>query len=69
MSKEGKVKVINFKNLPKFQILKETLHVTHFLKLLDKICEYKMDPTNIVEDTETDWLGVGGGGGGGGGGV
>ena len=33
-----------------FRILKQTLHATHFLKLLDKMCE--MDPTSIVEDTE-----------------
>ena len=33
-------------------ILKQTLHETHILKLLDKMCKYKMDLTNIVEDTE-----------------
>ena len=61
-SKEDKVKVTNLKNLPKFQILTQTLHVTHLMKLLDKICKYEMDPTSIVEDTEwtrfcpqTDW--------------
>ena len=46
--KEDKVKVTNLKNSPKFQ----TLHVTHLLKLLDKMCKYEMDPTSIVEDTE-----------------
>ena len=35
-----------------FKILKQTLHTTHLLKLLDKMCKYKMDPTNIVQDTE-----------------
>ena len=35
-----------------FKILKQTLHATHLLKLLDKICKYEMDPTSIVEDTE-----------------
>ena len=39
-------KIINFWNL------KQTLHVTHFLKMLDKMCKYEMDPTSIVEDTE-----------------
>ena len=54
-SKEYKVKVTNLKNLPKLQIciiLKQFLHMTHFLKLLDKMCKYEMDPTSIVEDTE-----------------
>ena len=53
--KEDKVKATNLKNLPKFQnfwILKQTLHATHLLKLLDKMCKYEMDPTSIVEDTE-----------------
>ena len=55
-SKEDKVKVTNLKNLPIFffwnlWILKQTSHVTHLLKLLDKMCKYEMDPTNIVEDT------------------
>ena len=26
--------------------------MTHLLKLLDNMCKYEMDPTNIVEDTE-----------------
>ena len=51
-SKEDKVKVTNFKNLPKFQIFKQTLHATHLLKLLDKMCKYEMDPMSIVKDTE-----------------
>ena len=33
-------------------ILKQTLHATHLLKLLDKVCKYEMGPTSIVEDTE-----------------
>ena len=28
------------------------MHVTHLVKLLDKMCKYEMDPTSIVEDTE-----------------
>ena len=44
-----------FKNLPKLKnvwILKTTLHAIHLLELLDKMCKYEMDPTNIVEDAE-----------------
>ena len=33
-------------------ILKQTLHTTNLLQLLDKMCKYEMDPTRIVEDTE-----------------
>ena len=35
-----------------FLILKQALHATHLLKLLDKMCKYEMYPTSIVEDTE-----------------
>ena len=36
-----------------FLILKKkTLHATHLLKLLDKICKYEMDQVSIAEDTE-----------------
>ena len=55
MSEEDKVKVTNLKNSSKFQIfiiLKQTLHATHLLKLLDKICKYEMDLMSIVEDKE-----------------
>ena len=38
--------------MPKIQILQETLYVTHLLKLLDKMCEYDMDPTRTVGATE-----------------
>ena len=51
-SEEDKVKVTKLKNSPKFQIFKQTLHATHLLKLLDKMCKYEMDPMSIVEDTE-----------------
>ena len=47
-SKEDIVKVTNLKNSPKFQ----TLHATHLLKLLDKMCKYEKDPMSVVEDTE-----------------
>ena len=39
-SKQDKVRVTNSKNLPKLQIFKNPLHVTHFLKLLDKIVKW-----------------------------
>ena len=35
-----------------FKILQETLHGTHFLKFLDKMCKYEMDPTRTVGATE-----------------
>ena len=35
-----------------FGILHETLHVTHILKLLDKMYEYQMDLTKTVGATE-----------------
>ena len=40
-----------FAKISNFLILKQTLHVTHLLKLLDKMCKYQMDSTSIVEDT------------------
>ena len=43
------------KNPAKFPIVEfffKTQHETHLLKLLDKVYEYKMDPTIIGEDTE-----------------
>ena len=33
--------------------MKQTLHATHLLKLLDKMCKHEIDPMSIVEDT--DW--------------
>ena len=42
----------NFTKISNFWILKRALHVTHLLKLLDKMCKYEMDPMSIVEDTE-----------------
>ena len=38
-----------------FEILQEYLHVTHLLKLLDKMYKYEMDPTRIVDATERTW--------------
>ena len=38
--------------MPKLQILQETLHATHLLKLLDKMYKCEMDPTRNVEATE-----------------
>ena len=34
------------------QILQETLHMPHLLKLLDKMCKYEMDPNRTVGITE-----------------
>ena len=53
-SNEDKVsyKFTEFAKISNFEILKQTLHTTHLLKLLDKMCKYEMDPTSIVEDTE-----------------
>ena len=51
-SKHDKVKVTNVKILSKLPILKQTLHATHLMKLLDKMCKYKMDLVSIVLDTE-----------------
>ena len=47
-----KSKVHILKKLPKIQILQETIHTTHFLKLLDKMYKYEMDPTRTVGATE-----------------
>ena len=54
-SQNKTVKVTNLKNLPKLQIFnfeKKTLHTTHLLKLLDKMCKHEKDLASIVEDTE-----------------
>ena len=54
-SKQDKVKNYKFKEFAKtsnFLILKNTLHTTHPLKLLDKMCKYEMDLVSILEDTE-----------------
>ena len=41
-----------FVKITNLWILKRTLHATHLLKLLEKMCTYEMDPTSFVEDTE-----------------
>ena len=40
------------KTKTKLQIFEQPLHGTHLLKLLDKMCNYEMDPMSIVDDTE-----------------
>ena len=45
-----------FAKILNFWILKQTSHMTHLQKLLDKMCKYEMDPTSIVEDTEQTWF-------------
>ena len=37
------------------EILQETIHATHLLKLLDKMYKYEMDPTRTVGATERTW--------------
>ena len=47
-----------FQNISKnsnYKILQEFLHATHFLKLLDKMYKYEMDPTRTVDATEQTW--------------
>ena len=46
-------KVREFAKISDFLIL----HGTHLLKLLDKMCEYEMDPASIFVDTEQTRLG------------
>ena len=56
--KTDKVKVTNFKKIAKnSEILQVSLHMTHLLKLLDKIYKYEMDPTRTVGATERTWHG------------
>ena len=50
--KSQSYKFKEFAKISDFCILKQTLHMTHPQKLLDKMCKYEMDLTNIVEDTE-----------------
>ena len=38
------------------KILQHILHVTHLLKLFDKVYKYKMDPSRTVGATEWIWL-------------
>ena len=50
-----KSKLQIFKKIAKntnFEILQKNLHATHLLKLLDKMDEYEMDPTNTEGATE-----------------
>ena len=45
---EDKIEDTHFKKLNFIQ----TLHPTHFLKLLDKMYQYEIDPASIAEDRE-----------------
>ena len=47
--RESKLKI---NKTSKFEILQETLHTTHLLRLLDEMYKYKMDPTQTVGATE-----------------
>ena len=42
-----------FAKISNFLILKQTLHATHLLKSLNKMCKYEMDPTSIVEKIQS----------------
>ena len=51
--KTRKVKVTNLKKLQKIQkYFQKALHLTHLLKLLDKLYKYQMDPTRTLGATE-----------------
>ena len=52
LSQSQSYKFKEFAKITIFWILKQTLHATHLLKSLDKMCKYEMDRTIIVEDTE-----------------
>ena len=45
-------KVNNLAKTSNFGILLKTQHATHFLKSVDKMCKYEMDPASVVEVTE-----------------
>ena len=54
-SKQDKSQSYKFKKFAKksnLEILQDTLHATHILNLLGKMCKYEIDPASIVEDTE-----------------
>ena len=49
---KSKLQIKRIAKISYFLIVKQTLHLTHLLKLLNTMCKYEMDPTSIVEDTE-----------------
>ena len=54
-SKSRQSQTYKFQKIAKnsnFEILQDVLHATHFLKLLDKMYKYEMDPTRTVGATE-----------------
>ena len=67
-TRQNKSKLQILKDYQNFKILQETLHVTHLLKLLNKMYKYEMDPTRTLGATErlgmwdgrtdrrTDWV-------------
>ena len=52
---KSKLQTLKNRQKSKFEILQSTLHVTHLLKLLDKMYKYAMDPTRNVGPTERTW--------------
>ena len=49
---KSKLKFLKNYQIFNIEILQETLHATHHLKLLDKMYKYEMDPTRTVGATE-----------------
>ena len=49
---KAKLQILKIAKNTNFEILQETSHVTHLLKLLDKMYKYEMDPTKTVGTTE-----------------
>ena len=49
---KSKLQILKKAKTSNFEILQETWHTTHLLKLLDKMYKYEMDPTRTVEATE-----------------
>ena len=49
---KSNIQILKIAKNSNFIILQETLHVTHLLKLLDKMYKYKMDPIRTVGTAE-----------------
>ena len=49
---KSKLRIKKIAKNSNFEILQETLHATHLLKLLDKMYKYVIDPTRTVGATD-----------------
>ena len=49
---KSKLEFLKIAKNSNFIILQETLHATHLLKLLDKVCKYEKDATRTAGATE-----------------